>query len=64
VVPTRTEVPDHALDALSGIGCPDRLTIGVIDSENAWHGQGSLVDSTLNALIIADSMSCDTALPS
>jgi len=35
VVATWTEALDDAIDALAGVGRPDRLTIGVVDSEDA-----------------------------
>jgi hypothetical protein len=28
--------------------------LGVVDSEDAWHGQGPFAEATLNALIVAD----------
>ncbi len=43
VVPTRIEAFDYALDADLRIGCPDRLAIRVVDSENAWHGRRALI---------------------
>jgi hypothetical protein len=39
VVPTWTEAIDYALDALLGVGRPDRLAFGVVDLENAGHGR-------------------------
>jgi hypothetical protein len=62
MVATRTEALDYALDALLGIGRPDRLTVGIVDSEDAWHGRCPLAEATLNALIIADPTPCKTAL--
>jgi hypothetical protein len=38
VIPTRTEGLDYALGARLGIGCPDWLTVGVVDAGNAGHG--------------------------
>jgi hypothetical protein len=39
VVPTQTEAIDYALDALLGIGRPDRFAVGVVDSRNRRHGR-------------------------
>ena len=39
VVPSRTEALDYALDALLGIGRPDRFAVGVVDSQNRRHGR-------------------------
>ena len=44
VVTTRTEALDHALSSLAGFGCPDRLAVCVVGTENLWHGRAPFRD--------------------